>query len=170
MNIQGWFPLGLTGWISFLAKDSQVSSPAPQCKGINSLGLSCLYGPALTSVHDYWKNHSYGYSDFYWGSVRCIYYCYQASEWALYLTRYVHLDRSCLLSKVQTCHMKFGLLASIWPYPSFNPFSRKPMENNKTVKSGTSITTIIVMVGTHLSIEHFSAPNWSPISRRSDTF
>ena len=56
------------------------------------------------------------------------------------------------------------------PYPSFNPFSRKPMENNKTVKSGTSIITIIVMVGTHLSTKHFSAPNWSPISRRSDTF
>ena len=170
MNIQGWFPLGLTGLISLLSKDSPVSSSAPQCKSINSLALSLLCGPTLTSVHDYWKNHSYDYSDFCRWSARCIYHCYLASECAFYLTRYVHLDKSCFLSKVQICHREFGLLASIWLYPSFNPFSRKPMENNKTVKSDASIITIIVMVGTHLSTQHFSAPNWSPISRRYDTF
>ena len=32
MNIQGWFPLGLTGLISLLFKDSQDSSPAPSLK------------------------------------------------------------------------------------------------------------------------------------------
>ena len=32
MNIQGWFPLGLTGWISLQSKDSQESSPTPQFK------------------------------------------------------------------------------------------------------------------------------------------
>ena len=26
--------------------------------------LSLLYGPALTSVHDHWKNHSFDYMDF----------------------------------------------------------------------------------------------------------
>ena len=35
--------------------DSQESSPAPQSESINSLGLSRLYGPTLTSVRDYWK-------------------------------------------------------------------------------------------------------------------
>ena len=34
------------------------SSPAPQFKGINSLALSFLHSPTLTSIHDYWKNHS----------------------------------------------------------------------------------------------------------------
>ena len=34
MNIQGWFPLGLTGLISMLSRDSQESSPAPQFKSI----------------------------------------------------------------------------------------------------------------------------------------
>ena len=34
------------------------SPPAPQFESINSLTLSLLYGPILTSVHDYWKNHS----------------------------------------------------------------------------------------------------------------
>ena len=58
MNIQDYFPLGLTGWISLQSRDSQESSPTPQFKSINSLTLSFLYGPALTSIHDYWKNHS----------------------------------------------------------------------------------------------------------------
>ena len=39
-------------------RDSQESSPTPQFKSINSLALSFLYGPALTSIHDNWKNHS----------------------------------------------------------------------------------------------------------------
>ena len=58
VNIQGWFPLGWTGWISCSPRDSQESSPTPQFKSINSLALSFLYSPTLTSMHDYWKNHS----------------------------------------------------------------------------------------------------------------
>ena len=58
MNIQDWFPLGWTGWISLQSKDFQESSPAPQFKSINSLALSFLYSPTLTSIHDYWKNYS----------------------------------------------------------------------------------------------------------------
>ena len=57
-NSQGWFPLGLTGWLSLQSKGSQESSPTPQFKSINSLVLSLLYAPTLTSIHDYWKNHS----------------------------------------------------------------------------------------------------------------
>ena len=34
-------------------------SPTPQFKSINSLVLSLLYGLILTSIHDYWKNHSF---------------------------------------------------------------------------------------------------------------
>ena len=63
MNIQGQFPLGLIGLISLLSRDSQVSSPAPQFKSISSSTLSLLYGPTLTSVHGYWKNHSFDYMD-----------------------------------------------------------------------------------------------------------
>ena len=40
-------------------RDSQESSPTPQFKSINSSVLSLLYGPTLTSIHDYWKNHSF---------------------------------------------------------------------------------------------------------------
>ena len=39
-------------------RDSQESSPTPQFKSINSSALSLLHSPTLTSIHDYWKNHS----------------------------------------------------------------------------------------------------------------
>ena len=45
-------------WLDLLARDSQESSPTPQFKSINSLALSFLYNPPLTSIHDHWKNHS----------------------------------------------------------------------------------------------------------------
>ena len=47
-------------WLDLLAvgKDSQESAPTPQFKNINSSALSFLYSPTLTSIHDYWKNHS----------------------------------------------------------------------------------------------------------------
>ena len=38
--------------------DSQESYPTPQFKSINSSVLSFLYSPTLTSIHNYWKNHS----------------------------------------------------------------------------------------------------------------
>ena len=40
-------------------RDSQESSLTPQFKSINSAALSFLYSPNLTSIHDYWKNHSF---------------------------------------------------------------------------------------------------------------
>ena len=58
MNIQDWFPLEWTGWISLQSKGLwRVSTP--QFKSINSLALSFLYSPTLTSVDDYWKNHNF---------------------------------------------------------------------------------------------------------------
>ena len=57
MNTQDWSPLGWTGWISLQWRDSQDSSPTPQFRSINSSVLSFLYGPTLTSIHDYWKNY-----------------------------------------------------------------------------------------------------------------
>ena len=55
MNIQDWFPLGWTGLISLQSRDSQEYSLTLQFKSINSSAFSLLYGPTLTSVHDYWK-------------------------------------------------------------------------------------------------------------------
>ena len=46
-------------WSPCIARDSQESSPTPQFKSNNSSVLSFLYSPTLTSIHDYWKNHSF---------------------------------------------------------------------------------------------------------------
>ena len=59
MNIQDSFPLGWTGWISLQAKGlSRVFSYTTVQKHHSSV-LSFLYSPTLTSIHDYWKNHSF---------------------------------------------------------------------------------------------------------------
>ena len=42
-------------WSLCSARNSQESSPTPQFKSINSLVLSFLYGPTLTSIRDYGK-------------------------------------------------------------------------------------------------------------------
>ena len=59
MNTQDWSPLGWTGWISLLSKGPSRSSPTPQFKSISSSAFSFLYSPTLTSIHDYWENHSF---------------------------------------------------------------------------------------------------------------
>ena len=47
-------------WFDFLALQGILKSPpAPQFKSINSLVLSLLYGPTLTSIHDYCKKKTY---------------------------------------------------------------------------------------------------------------
>ena len=56
MNIRDWFPLRQT---SCSPRNSQESSPIPEFKGIDSSVLSFLYSPTLTSIHGYWKNHSF---------------------------------------------------------------------------------------------------------------
>ena len=63
MNIQDWFPLGLTGLTSLLSKGLSRVFSNTTVKSINSSALSFLYGPTVTSMHDYWKNHSFDYMD-----------------------------------------------------------------------------------------------------------
>ena len=59
VNIQDWFPLGLTGWISLWFKGPSRVFSNTTVQSINSSVLSFLYGPILTSIYDYWKNHSF---------------------------------------------------------------------------------------------------------------
>ena len=46
---------------------------------MNSSALSFLYSPILTSIHDYWKNHSFEYTDLGWQSD------VSAFEYAVYI-------------------------------------------------------------------------------------
>ena len=64
MNIQDWFPLAgfPLDWLvgsPCSPRDFQESSPTPQFKSINYSAVNFLYRPTLTSIHDYWKNHSF---------------------------------------------------------------------------------------------------------------
>ena len=59
MNIQVSFPLGWTGWISLQSKRlSRVFSNTTVQKH-QFFSVSLLYDPTLTSIHHYWKNHSF---------------------------------------------------------------------------------------------------------------
>ena len=61
MIILSWFPLDWLDGSPCSSKNSQEPSPAPQFENINSSTLSLLSGPAVTSLHDYWKDHSFDY-------------------------------------------------------------------------------------------------------------
>ena len=65
----GWISFRID-WLDLLAVQgtSQESSPEPQFESISSLALRFLSDPALTFVHDYWKNHSYDNMDLCWQS------------------------------------------------------------------------------------------------------
>ena len=61
VNIQDWFPLGLTGLISLLSKGlSRVCSNTTVQKDQSSV-LSFLYGSTLRSICDYWKDRHCDY-------------------------------------------------------------------------------------------------------------
>ena len=58
-----------TDWLDLLAVQGILeSSPTPRSKSINSSVLSFLYSPTLTSIHDYWKRHSFDQTDLSWQS------------------------------------------------------------------------------------------------------
>ena len=59
INIQGWFSIGSTRWISLQSKGLSGVFISTIMWSISSLELSFLYGPTLISVHDYWKDHGF---------------------------------------------------------------------------------------------------------------
>ena len=53
-----------TDWFDLVAVQGTLKSLLqPQFKSISSSVLNLLSGPTLTSIHDYWKNHSFDYKD-----------------------------------------------------------------------------------------------------------
>ena len=57
MNIQDW-SLGWTGWISLQSKGLSRVFSSTSSKA-STLRFSAFHSPTLTSVDDYWKNHSF---------------------------------------------------------------------------------------------------------------
>ena len=66
MNIQGGLPLELTGFICLQSEGLSRVFSSTTVQSISSLVLSLLYGPALKTVHDYWKNHSFDHTELWW--------------------------------------------------------------------------------------------------------
>ena len=56
MNIQGRFPLGLTGFISLQSKGLSRVFSSTTIQKHQSSALSFIYDPTLTSIHDSWKS------------------------------------------------------------------------------------------------------------------
>ena len=66
MNIQDWFPLGLTGLILQSKGLSRVFQHHSSKASI--LRHSAFFMVQLTSIHDYWRNHSFDHPDLCWQS------------------------------------------------------------------------------------------------------
>ena len=64
MNTQDYSPLGWTSWISLQSKGFTRVFSNTTVQKHQFFGLSFLYGPTLTSIHDYWKNHTFDYTEF----------------------------------------------------------------------------------------------------------
>ena len=59
MNIQSWFSSGLTCLISRQSKGLSRVFSSTTIQKHQFFSTQPFYGPALTSIHDYWKNHSF---------------------------------------------------------------------------------------------------------------
>ena len=57
-NIQGWSPLEWIGWISLKSKGLSRVFSNTTVKKHQFFSAQLLHSPTLTSIHDYWKNHS----------------------------------------------------------------------------------------------------------------
>ena len=68
LNIQDWFPLGLTSLLSLLSRGlSRVFSSTTVLKHQLFNAQACLWS-SLTSIHDYWENHGFDYMNLCWQS------------------------------------------------------------------------------------------------------
>ena len=59
MNTQDWSPLGWTGWISLQSRGLSRVFPNTTVQKRQFFSAQLSLSPILTSIHDYWKNHSF---------------------------------------------------------------------------------------------------------------
>ena len=76
MNIQKWLPLGLTGLISLLSRGFSRAFSIFTVWKHQFFGAQPSLCPAVTSVHDYWKNCSFGCMDLCQQSDVCFLICF----------------------------------------------------------------------------------------------
>ena len=85
-------------WLDLLAVQGTLKSLLQQFKSINSLALTFLYSPTLTSIHDYWKNHSFDYMDLYL-QIMSLFFNMLSRFFIAFLLRSKHILISWLLSQ-----------------------------------------------------------------------
>ena len=112
-------------------RDSQESSPTPQFKSINSSALSLLYGPTFTSIHDYWKNHSFDYRLWLWTLISTVMspfeyvVCGKADFYCYTLPRYY----ICILS---TIFWRCNSMPGTSHFPQYMNHLRPPKSESKS--------------------------------------
>ena len=71
-----WFDLFVVqGTLKSLLQHHSSKASVLQCSA--SLSALLLYGPALTCMHDYWKDHSLDYTDLWWMCREVLIYCWK---------------------------------------------------------------------------------------------
>ena len=181
--MQDWFPLGWTGLLlqSKGLSRANKNSLAPHFESINSFALCRLYGSALTSVHDYWKNHSFDYMDFV-GKMMSLLFNMLSRFVIVFLSRskYVLISWLQLLPAVilepkkikyatastfvsSVCHEVMGLDATIialWMF-SFKPSLSFSFFNLfQRLLSSSSLSTIRILSPANLRLLIFSWQFW----------
>ena len=173
VNIRDWFPLGWTGWISLLPKGLSRVFSRTTVQSINSLVLSLLYGPTLTSIHDYWRNDIFDYMDLCQKSgisafntlsgfiiaflprSRCLLISWLQSPSAVILEPKKIKSVTVSIVSPSICHEVTGLDAMIlvlWML-SFKPaFSFSSFTFNKRLFSSSSLSAIRVVLSAYLRL------------------
>ena len=97
-------------WLDLLAVQGTLKSLIQhhKFKSINSLVLSFLYGPTLTSIHDYWKSHSFTRQTFV-GKVMSLLFNMLSRLAIAFLPR-----SKCLLEVTILSCMHAQLLSHVW--------------------------------------------------------
>ena len=85
-------------WSTCCPRDSQESSLAPQSKGINYSVLSLLYGPTLTSIHDFWKKSQLWLHRPFIGKVMS----FAFNAWTMFVIAFLPRNKRLLISWLQS--------------------------------------------------------------------
>ena len=84
-----WFDLFVVqGTLKSLLQHHSSKASVLQCSA--SLSALLLYGPALTCMHDYWKDHSLDYTDLWWMCREALIYCWKKYQIAYPLGEKAH--------------------------------------------------------------------------------
>ena len=168
MNIQGWFPFGLTGSISLLSKGlSRVFSntTVPKCQFFDTQ-------PSLwfnsTSIHDYWKNHSFDDTDDRFDiailprSKHLLISCLQSLSTVISEPRKMKSDTVSTFSPSISREVigPDAMILVFWML-SFKPaFSLSSFTFMKSLFSSSSLSAIKLVSSTYLRSLKFSQQSW----------